>query len=166
VIINPSVAMRIVKEGHEIAAHTYRHPNLSNMSSAEIREELSLCYNIIQQTTGRSPVLFRPPFGSYNMTVQSIAAEFGYPIILWSVDTRDWESRNANTILSHFVNQDGTVRIRDGDIILMHDLYSATVEAAIQAIDILLAEGFTFVTVSELLTKQHGALTPGKVYNR
>jgi len=58
------------------------------------------------------------------------------------------------------------VKIREGDIILMHDIYSTTIDAAIQAIDLLLAEGFTFVTVSELLMERHGAITPGKVYNR
>ena len=166
VAANPSTAIRIVNEGHEIASHSYRHPDLSRRSAAGIRDELSQCRDIIYTTTGRHPTLLRPPYGAHNSTVQSVAREFGYPLIMWSVDTRDWESRNVNAIMGHFVNANGTVRIRDGDIILMHDIYATTIDAAIRAIDILLAEGFTFVTVSELLTERYGELTPGKVYNR
>ena len=162
----PKVAARIVNEGHEIASHTYRHPDLANMSSAAIRDELSLCRSAILRATGVDPTLLRPPYGSHSKAVQAVAAEFGYPLILWSVDTRDWESRNVDAILGHFVDGYGRVKIRDGDIILMHDIYSTTIDAAIRAIDILLAEGFNFVTVSELLTARHGTLTPGKVYNR
>jgi len=162
----PAVAQRIVREGHEIANHSYSHPDLSRMSAAGIREQLARCRSIIYQTTGQYPSLLRPPYGSHNSTVQSVAGEFGYPLILWSVDTRDWESRNVNAILGHFVAPDGTVRIRDGDIILMHDIYPTTIDAAIRAIDILLANGFEFVTISDLLTARYGAITPGKVYNR
>ena len=162
----PSVAARIVREGHEIANHSYGHPDLSRMSAAGIRDEFARCRGIIYQATGRYPTLLRPPYGSHNATVQSVASEFGYPLILWSVDTRDWESRNVNAILSHFVAPNGAVRIREGDIILMHDIYPTTIDAAIRGIDILLANGFEFVTVSELLTERHGGITPGKVYNR
>ena len=162
----PSVAQRIVREGHEIASHSYRHPDLSRMSAAGIRDELSRTRNVIYQTTGRNPTLLRPPYGSYNATVQSVAKEFGYPLILWSVDTRDWESRNVNAIMGHFVDGRGNIRIREGDIILLHDIYGTTIDAAIRAIDLLLANGFTFVTVSELLTERHGTITPGKVYNQ
>jgi len=136
------------------------------MSAAGIRDELTRCRNVIYQATGRYLTLLRPPYGSHNATVQSVAREFGYALLLWSVDTRDWESRNVNAILGHFVAPDGTVRIRDGDIILMHDIYPTTIDAAIRGIDILLANGFEFVTVSELLTERHGGITPGKVYNR
>ena len=166
VATNPSIATRIVNEGHEMASHSYGHPDLTKKSAAGIRDELSQCRDIIYQTTGKHPTLLRPPYGAHNSTVQFVAKEFGYPLIMWSVDTRDWQSRNVNTIMGHFANANGTVRIRDGDIILMHDIYATTIDAAIRAIDILLAEGFTFVTVSELLTERYGELTPGKVYNR
>ena len=159
----PDVAVRIVRDGHEIASHSYRHPVLTRMSANRIRDELFKGRNAIYQAVGIKPTLFRPPYGAHNSVVQAVAAEFGYPIILWSVDTRDWESRNVGAIMSHFIDQNG-VRIRDGDIILMHDIYSTTVDAAIKAIDLLLAEGFTFVTVSDLLIEHYGELTPGKVY--
>ena len=160
---HPYIAVRIVEEGHEIASHSYRHPVLTRMSADRIREELTRGRYAVYQATGIIPTLFRPPYGAHNMRVQAVAAEFGYPIILWSVDTRDWETRTVDAIMSHFRDQN-SVLIRDGDIILMHDIYSTTIDAAIKAVDLLLAEGFTFVTVTQLLTEQYGTLTPGKVY--
>jgi len=156
----PDLANRIVAEGHEIACHTFRHPNLALMGAAGVRSELQQTRDIIQQTTGVTPAVFRPPYGLYTGTVRTVAAEFGYPIILWSVDTRDWESRNVNTILTHFASG----RIQDGDIILLHDIHSTTIDASIRAIDLLLAEGFTFVTVSELLAERYGTPAPGGIY--
>jgi peptidoglycan/xylan/chitin deacetylase (PgdA/CDA1 family) len=162
---NPAVAKRMVEEGHEIASHSYRHPNFTSMSASGIRDELNQSRNAILQATGAVPALLRPPYGSYNSTVQSVAIELGLPLIMWSVDTRDWESRNVNSILGHFT--DGNrIKIKDGDIILMHDIYSTTVDAAIRAVDLLLADGFTFVTVSELLMERYKTVTPGRVYYR
>ncbi|MCL2407998.1 MAG: polysaccharide deacetylase family protein [Oscillospiraceae bacterium] len=165
VTANPEIAKRIVEEGHEIASHSYSHPNFVNMNAARIRSELSRTNDAIYQATGTRPVLLRTPYGSYNSTVRSVAAEFGFPLIMWSVDTRDWQSRNVSAILSHFVDGNN-VRIKDGDIILLHDIYSTTIDATIRAIDLLLAEGFTFVTVSELLGERYGIPTPGNVYSR
>ncbi|MCL2367802.1 MAG: polysaccharide deacetylase family protein [Oscillospiraceae bacterium] len=166
VMNRPDTARRIVNEGHEIASHTFRHPQLTRMNAGAIRAELARGRTAIQQITGETPTLFRPPYGAHNATVRSVAAEFGYPVILWSVDTLDWRSRNVNTILGHFVDRNGNVRIRDGDVILMHDIHRTSVDAAIRAVDLLLAEGFVFVTTSELLIEQHGMLVPGRVYNR
>jgi len=166
VAARPAIAERIVQEGHEIANHSFGHPNFARMSAAGIRDELVRCRDAIYQATGIYPTILRTPYGAHNSTAQSVAKEFGYPLILWSVDTRDWEARNVNAIMSHFVTANGDVRIRDGDIILMHDIYPTTVDAAIRAIDLLLEEGFTFVTVSELLTERYETITPGKVYNR
>lgn len=159
---NPQLAARIVREGHEIANHSYSHRDLTRMSAAGIRTELVRTRDAIRQATGVVPTNLRPPFGAQNATVRSVAAELGYPIIMWSVDTRDWESRNVNSILSHFVDGHGNVRIREGDIILMHDIHPTTIDAAIRAVDILLAAGFTFVTVSDLI----GTPAAGTVINR
>ena len=160
----PDIAQRIVNEGHEIASHSYHHRLLSRMSAAEIRNQLARTQDVIYQTTGATATLFRPPYGGQNETVRAVAAEFGLPIILWSVDTRDWETRSVNAILSHFVDGNGNIRIRDGDIILMHDIWQPTIDAAIRAMDLLLADGFTFVTNSELLLHRRGPLTPGAIY--
>ena len=162
----PDLAARIVAEGHEIASHGHTHRNLAGMSAAGVRTELTRTNQAIQRATGTTPTTFRPPFGSHNATTRAVAAEFGFPVILWSVDTRDWQSRNVNAILGHFVDGSGRVRIRDGDIVLLHDIHPTSVTAAIRAVDILLAEGFTFVTVTDLLEDRHGPLVPGRVYTR
>ena len=159
---HPELAVRIVREGHEIANHSFSHPLLTRLSAAGIRTELARTRDAIFQATGVTSTTFRPPYGAQNATVRNVAAEFGYPIVLWSVDTRDWESRNVNAILSHFVDRNGNIRIRDRDIILMHDIHPATIDAAIRAVDLLLAAGFTFVTVQDLLGPQFG----GTVHNR
>ncbi|MCL2842951.1 MAG: polysaccharide deacetylase family protein [Oscillospiraceae bacterium] len=161
VAARPDLARRMVAEGHEIACHTFSHPNLAQVSAVRMRDELTRTRNIIYQTTGAVPTTFRPPYGSFNATTRAVAAEFGYPLILWSVDTRDWETQNVSAIMSHFVGPSG-VRIREGDIILMHDTMPTTIDAAIRAVDLLLAEGFTFVTVAELL----GSPVSGQVYRR
>ena len=162
VAANPQIAARIVDEGHEIANHSFRHPNFTGINASRIRDELSRTSDEIYTATGVRPTLMRPPYGAHNQTARDVAAEFGYPVIMWSVDTRDWESRNVDKIMTHFRNADGTSRIKDGDIILMHDIYGTTIDAAILAIDFLLSAGFEFVTVSELIE----TMTPGIVYTR
>jgi len=164
VTVNPEWAARIVAEGHEIASHGYWHLNLPNESENRVRDELSQTRDSILQATGTTPAIFRPPYGTRNAAVRRIAAEFGYPIIMWSVDTRDWQSRNVEAIMSHFIDESG-VRLRDGDIILLHDIHGTSVDAAIQAVELLSAKGVSFMTVSELLAQRHEALTPGKVYS-
>ncbi|MCL2839102.1 MAG: polysaccharide deacetylase family protein [Oscillospiraceae bacterium] len=161
----PELTARIARDGHEIGSHSYGHPLFTRLTAARIRDEINRSHDAIYQATGVTPTLFRPPYGGQNATVRSVAAEFGLPLILWSVDTRDWETQNATAILSHFVNDNG-VKVQNGDIVLMHDVYASTIDAAVKAIDLLLEEGFIFVTVSELLINRYGALAPGNVYRR
>jgi len=162
---HPEIAGRIAQNGHEIGSHSYGHPLFTRLTAAGIREEINRSHAAIYQATGVIPTLMRPPYGGQNATVRSVAEEFGLPLIMWSVDTRDWESQNVDAILYHFVNDNG-VRVQNGDIVLMHDVYASTIDAAIKAIDLLLEEGFIFVTVSELLINRHGSLTPGNVYRQ
>ncbi|MCL2368233.1 MAG: polysaccharide deacetylase family protein [Oscillospiraceae bacterium] len=164
---NPEIAARIVEDGHEIASHTYYHPLLTRISANHFRGELTRTHNAILAATGAEPApIFRPPYGIHNRMARNVAAEFGLPLILWSVDTRDWETRTVEGIMSHIVDGDGNLRIRDGDIILMHDVFGTTVDGALRLIDLLLEEGFVFVHVSELLESQYGTLQPGAVYGR
>jgi peptidoglycan/xylan/chitin deacetylase (PgdA/CDA1 family) len=165
VTVHPEIAASIVEERHEIACHTFSHPILTGLSADRIRNELHRSRNAIYQVTGRVPTVFRPSYGAQNSTVRTVAAEFYMPLILWSIDTRDWETRNVNAIMSHIVDSSGNLRISDGDIILMHDTFSTTVDAAIQIVDLLLAEGFYFVTVSQMLNIRNGGIEPGRVYN-
>jgi len=161
---HPDIAARIAAEGHELGNHTQNHRELPRQGAATIRNEITLARNAIYAATGQRPATLRPPYGAHNGTVRNIAREMGYPIILWSIDTRDWERRNVQAILSHMFDRTGRPTVRCGDIILMHDIHSTTVDAAIITVDRLLNAGYTFVTVSELLELRHGNVSPGQIY--
>ncbi len=98
----------------------------------------------------------RPPYGAYNSSVLSCV---GVPAILWSIDTRDWEHRNADRTVSNVLTQ-----VKDGDIILMHDIHKATVDAAERLIPELKRRGYQLVTVSELAKYKQKSLSAGNVY--
>lgn len=154
---NTATVRRAWEEGHQICSHTYSHPQLTKLSAAGVREELSKTDSILDGALGfDSTYMLRPPYGAYNQSVLDIA---GVPCFYWSVDTRDWESRNADAAYREFLKA-----AKDGSIVLMHDLYSTTVTAALRAIDTLQAQGYEFVTLSELFYRRGISLTAGKIY--
>ena len=162
--VYPHIANRIVMEGHEIACHAYSHPFLTTLSAEEIRLELTNSRNAIYDATGAFPAILRPPYGNFDSVVSSIAAEFGMPMILWNVDTIDWRDRDVEVILSRIINTRGFPLVQSGDIILMHDTLSTTVDAAIKIVDLLQEQGFQFVTVSQLFDSKEIRLIPGAAY--
>lgn len=152
---------RMEKEGHVVGSHSYDHPNLTRLSYAKVKNNMEKTAKKIQKLIGHKPEVMRCPGGSCNDTVKKYAKNAGIPIAYWGVDTRDWESRNVNKILKVAFGKDG---IENGSIVLMHDIYETTVDAAIKMMDRLIKEGYTFVTVPELLVARHGKITAGKVY--
>lgn len=152
------IIKREYKEGHELACHTWSHTNLVTLDAAGIQSEITQTKTAINAAIGADigKMLLRPPGGNYNDTVKS---SVGTPIILWSVDPKDWKYRDAETVRSNIL-----ASAEDGSIILLHDLYPTSVEGAIAAIDELQAEGYTFVTVSELFRRKGLTLTDGEVY--
>lgn len=143
----PEIAKRIVDEGHEIASHSWSHPQLSSMSEANVRDQLEKTHQAIKQATGIAPKVFRPPYGAFTARQRNWAnAVYGYKIILWDVDPLDWKIRNSAHVESEILKQ--TV---PGSIILSHDIHKTTVDAMPATLDALLAKGYKFVTVSELL---------------
>lgn len=154
----PDLLKRMVKEGHQLASHTYSHAQLTTLSSSGIKSEINNTRNLLAAAGGDQTYYIRPPYGSYNSTVKSCA---GAPLILWSVDPEDWKYRNTTTVTNNIMNA-----VQDGDIILLHDIYSTSVNAALNVIDKLKAKGYEFVTVSELLRRR--GITPenGGVYYR
>ncbi len=153
---HPDLLKRIAEEGHQLANHTADHKNLANCSEGTILSQLEEVNAHLRKAAGEQNFWLRPPYGSYNKKVKQTVS---CPIILWSVDTLDWKYRNADTVYQNIISSTG-----DGDIILLHDLYSTSVEGAIRAIDTLQSRGFKFVTVKELLRRR--AITPenGKAY--
>ena len=143
--------------GMEIGNHTMTHPKLTSISSASIASEINSVSNAVESITGKRPSLVRPPYGSYTQSVINTA---GSPFILWSIDTLDWKTRNAQSTVNAILS-----KVKDGDIILMHDLYLPTAEATEIIVPKLIDMGFDLVTVSELAERKGITLTQ-KAYSR
>lgn len=152
----PDLAKRIEKEGHIAASHTMYHQNLIRIPTAAMQDDINEAKSVYSSILGHDPTLVRPPYGNYNDAVRSA---INLPIILWSVDTLDWKSQNVDSIIATTKNQ-----IHDGAIILMHDIYSTTVDAVPILIDTLRQDGYEFVTIPELTSIRGSDLTPGTVY--
>lgn len=145
------------KIGCEIANHTYSHKNLVRLSEAEIKSQIRMTDQKVKAVIGKTPTLLRTPGGSISSTVKKAA---GKPIILWSIDTRDWEHRNKDKTIKSVLNN-----VKDGDIVLMHDIHKPTKEAALYLIPELKKRGYQLVTVQELATYRGYKLKKGEVYN-
>jgi peptidoglycan/xylan/chitin deacetylase (PgdA/CDA1 family) len=143
----PDIVKRIAAEGHEVANHSWSHPQLSSMSEAGVRDQLQKTHDAIIAACGVTPNVMRPPYGAFTARQRAWAhGEWGYKCILWDVDPLDWKVRNAEHVKNEILKS--TVA---GSIILAHDIHKTTVDAMPETLDGLLAKGFKFVTVSELL---------------
>ena len=152
-----SIVKRAWEEGHQVCSHSYDHPNLNTLSADAIRSQFSRTDAILDSALGfDATFMIRPPYGNANKTVLSIG---GVPFFYWSVDTRDWESRNATSAYNQFLSA-----ARDGSIVLMHDIYPTTITAALRAIDTLKSQGYQFVTVAELYYRRGVALQNGVMH--
>lgn len=143
------------KKGNQIATHTFDHGDLSKMKKKQIRRELRKAFRVMKKINGENPTMLRPPYGNVN---DKMRQTIQIPMIYWSVDTEDWASRNKDRILSRCKN------IRDGDIVLMHDLYPSTAAAVEKLIPRLRKKGFQLVTVEELFYYKGINAKGGKVY--
>lgn len=144
---HPEILRRAVKEGHEIANHSWSHPNLGKMGDDGVRRELQKTDDAIKAAIGVRPTLMRPPYGSITARQKRwMHEEFGYRIILWDVDPLDWKRPGPSVVTSRILKE-----ARPGSIILAHDIHAPTIEAMPATFDQLQAKGFKFVTVTELL---------------
>ena len=148
---NGNILEEIIMDGHEIGNHTFGHKYLfkSKNTKRDMEREIDLCDDEIFNHSEYSSVLFRPPGGIYDATLTSVCGERGYSMVLWSIDTRDWEGRSAAEIENEILSN-----VSDGSIILMHDYVSGrsfTAEALRSVIPELKKLGYCFVTVSELI---------------
>ena len=150
------ILLKMDKSGMEIGNHTYSHLLLTKYDDDKIRKEIMATNDLISGVIGKDVRLFRPSYGSVNSRIKRIS---NMPIIIWDIDTLDWKSHNSKKITSRVVN-----KVRDGDIILMHDIYSATYNAVLNIIPILRDMGYEFVTVDELFYYKGISLENGKVY--
>ena len=143
----PKVVERAAREGHEIASHSWSHPNLGKMSDDGVRRELRRTDDAIRNVIGKRPTLMRPPYGSITARQKRwIHEEFGYQIILWDVDPLDWKRPGPMTVCNRILKE-----TRPGSIVLAHDIHPGTIEAMPATFTQLETKGFKFVTVSELI---------------
>ncbi len=144
---HPEIIKRALAEGHEIGNHSWDHPNLAKKSDEEVRSQLDRTKEAIVAAIGQAPTLMRPPYGSVTAAQKKmIHDQLGYQIILWDVDPDDWKRPGSDVVERRIL--EGT---RSGSIILSHDIHPGTVQAMPSTLDNLLAKGFKFVTVSELI---------------
>ncbi|WP_407319876.1 polysaccharide deacetylase family protein [Isoptericola halotolerans] len=146
VAARPEVAQAVVDGGHLVANHTWNHPQLTTLDDAEVRDELRRTQDAVTDATGFTPFLLRPPYGDVDGRVRSLATRTGLDVVLWSLDSRDWESRDAREIRRRVANQ-----VQDGSNVLLHDIHSTTVDAVPKIIDDLREEDYVLVTVDLLV---------------
>ena len=144
---------------NEIASHSYDHANLVELTEEEILSQIQKVDNLMQKQHDYTPVLFRVPFGNRDENVLGVLRQQGKPVIGWSVDPRDWELQDKDAVVKHVLSH-----VKDGDIILLHDIHQPTAEAVAELVPALQERGYQLVTVSELLQYKGIEATPGTYY--
>lgn len=139
----PEVAQRAAKEGHEVESHSLQHANLARYGAEALAGDLTATAEIFNRVLGHGPKYLRPPYGAISPLMRG---QIELPLMLWSVDTRDWEVQDAGV-----VRENARRDVFDGAVVLMHDIYGTTVEAAGGIIDDLRADGYELVTVEKLV---------------
>lgn len=153
---NQEIVKNVLNNGMEIGSHTYAHKNLNKLTIEEIDEEINSTNIIFNEITGENIKLLRPPYGNANELVKS---RVNTPIITWNIDTNDWLYKDSEHVYNHIIEN-----IESGDIILMHDVYSETVEAVKKVVPYLIEKGYKITTVSELAKYNNIELKEKEVY--
>lgn len=149
--------IRRMKEiGCEIASHSYDHPDLSKMDETEIRDQIDRTNQKFAEIVGQGAAVVRPPYGAISDTMKSV---IGMPMILWNIDTLDWKTRNAEATVNMVMEN-----VKDGDIVLMHDIHTESVDAAMELIPKLIEAGYQLVTVPEMAAAKGITMEAGKSY--
>ena len=154
---NKPTILNVLNNGNEIGSHSYSHKMFTRMKDEEIIEELTNTNNNFKTITGQDLTLVRPPYGSSSKRVRSAVSN---PFILWSLDTLDWHSKNAEKIYNEVIDN-----IKDGDIILMHDSYDSTVAALEEVLPKLYTMGYKVTTVSNLAKAKNTPIEDGHTYH-
>lgn len=157
---NTSIVQKMIDDKHEIGGHTFNHKELNKLNSKQINKEITDTNTELFEYFGIKTTVFRPPYGSVNKNVIQIIKDYNMPIILWNVDPLDWKYQDAQRVSKHIIQ-----KAQNGDIILLHDMFKSSAEAAIIVVDELTKKGFKFLTVTELLSLQ-GEVLSGTSYSK
>ena len=139
----PEIVKKIHEDGHLIGNHTYSHTQLTSRNQEKFKEEIIKTNEVIKEVTGEDTIFVRPPYGSWNKEFEK---ELNMFPVLWNVDPLDWRTANANRVAKAVIS-----KVSENDIILMHDYYDTSVEAALMIVDELMLQGYEFVTVDKIL---------------
>ena len=140
---NEELVRRMQQEGHLIGNHSYRHIQLTKAGEERVCDAVEQTGTMIEEITGIRPQYLRPPYGDWN---DRLECRLDLTTVFWSVDSLDWKLKDTGRIVDYVEK-----RVRSGDIVLMHDIFPTSVEAALELIDDLKEQGYQFVTVEELL---------------
>ena len=151
---NAGLVTRMAEEGHQIGNHTWSHQRLDGVLPDAAAQEVTRTEAALEALLGGGEYWLRPPYGQV-----AEGANFGVPMVKWSVDPRDWESRNTEKVTRAILDS-----VEPGSIILLHDIYPTSVEAALRVVDKLQEEGYWFVTVEELLWLNGVTPEAGRMY--
>ena len=149
VINYPEAAKQVILAGHEVGNHTFTHPHIANLNEKAIFDEIGKCEDALEELCEYRPHILRTPQGALTPSLERCLLDDDYILVLWSLDTRDWDNKSTACIVQTVLDN-----VKSGDIILMHDFIghnSKTPEALEKIIPVLLSQGYEFVTVSELL---------------
>ena len=152
VVSNLDIVKRVKNEGHQIGIHTWDHPVLTKLPMETVKKEIFDTQTAIYNVVGIKPTITRPPYGAINTTIQNAIDQ---SFIMWNVDSLDWKTRNTKAIMQE------VAKTQPGSIILMHDIHQTSIDAIPSVIQYLQNNGYTLVTVDELL---EGQLEPHRLY--
>lgn len=144
----PELIKAIYDEGSQLGNHSYTHSRLTELSSEEVKREINLTSNAVYAACGAYPYIGRPPYGAINDVIKTAVS---IPFFTWSVDTLDWQYRDADYVYEFIMNN-----AKEGDVVLLHDLYETSAEAVERAVPALAAQGFVFVTIDEMAELKGG----------
>lgn len=139
----PELVKREYEEGHIVGNHTYNHVEITRIDSEKAKEEIEKTSRAVERITGHPTEYMRPPFGAWQ---KDLELEMNVIPVLWTVDPLDWTTENEDEIVNKVVTD-----VQENDMILLHDCYKSSVNAALRIIDLLQEEGYEFVTVDELI---------------
>ncbi len=150
---NEAILKRMQAEGHEVGNHSWNHPVLTQLSLEDAKKQITDTESAITSVLGKSTKLMRPPYGAISDDIRN---SLDLSFIMWDVDSLDWKSKNEAAILTQVQRQ-----TTDGSIILIHDIHQTSVNSLPKVIEYLQGQGYSFVTVSELLGNQ---VKPHEIY--
>ena len=152
----PLILKKIADDGHQVGVHSYNHRNFYGLNIAQLDFQVNSTVNIIKKITGKVPNILRPSYGNVSKNIKKVSS---LPIILWSIDTKDWKIKSPKRLFENNID-----KIGDGDIVLFHDIFESSIDGALMLIDALKKRNFIFVTIDEIAFLKNRPLNKSEVY--